>query len=67
MNATGELIGLYAKQLKLPTLASYEELLRQAQQDGWGYEQFLSEVLQREVTQRIENQQKGVRTFSWTD
>jgi len=43
--------------LKLPTLTSYEELLRQAQQDGWGYEQFLCEVLQKEVAQRIENQQ----------
>ncbi len=43
--------------MKLPTLTSYEELLRQAQQDGWGYEQFLCEVLQKEVAQRIENQQ----------
>lgn len=43
--------------MKLPTLTSYEELLRQAQQDGWGYEHFLCEVLQKEVAQRIENQQ----------
>ncbi len=40
MNASPELIRIYAKQLKLPTLA-HEEVLRQAEDQGYGYEQFL--------------------------
>ena len=57
MTAYGELIKLHAKQLKLPTLSRYEEVLRQAEEQGWGYEQFLCELMSREVEQRQLNQQ----------
>ena len=45
MNTQGALIKTYAKQLKFPTLLRYEEVLRLAQDQGWGYEQFLAELL----------------------
>ena len=57
MTAYGELIKLHAKQLKLPTVSRYEEVLRQAEEQGWGYEQFLCELMSREVEQRQLNQQ----------
>jgi DNA replication protein DnaC len=57
LTAHGELIKLHAKQLKLPTVSRYEEVLRQAENQGWGYEQFLCELLDREVNQRQLNQQ----------
>ena len=57
MTAYGELIKLHTKQLKLPTVSRYEEVLRQAEEQGWGYEQFLCELLGREVNQRQLNQQ----------
>lgn len=57
MTAYGELIKLHAKQLKLPTVSRYEEALRQAEEQGWGYEQFLCELMSREVEQRQLNQQ----------
>ena len=52
------MIKLYAKQLKLPTLAQAEDLIRQAEESGHGYSAFLCEVLQREIRQREENQQR---------
>lgn len=58
MNTQGALIKAYAKQLKLPTLLRYEEVLRLAQDQGWGYEQFLAEILRQEILQRQENQMK---------
>jgi len=57
LTAYGELIKLHAKQLKLPTVSRYEEVLRQAEEQGWGYEQFLCELMSREVEQRQLNQQ----------
>jgi DNA replication protein DnaC len=63
MNASPELIRAYAKELKLPTLNRYEDLLRQAEDQGYGYEQFLQAVLEREVDQRQQNQQaRRIRT-----
>lgn len=53
-----ELIKLYAKQLKLPTLVNCEDLLRQASEDGWSYDRLLAEALLREINQRSENQHK---------
>ena len=53
-----ELIKVYAKQLKLPTVIHFDEVIRQAGEQGWGYEQFLHEILVRELNQRQENQHK---------
>ncbi len=58
MNANPELIRIYAKQLKLPTVLNHEEALRQAESQGWGYQQFLQEILFREIEQRQQNQQR---------
>lgn len=58
MNAKSALIQAYARQLKLPTVVCYEEVLRLAQDQGWGYEQFLCELLFKEISQRQENQLK---------
>lgn len=57
MNASGDLIKIYSKQLKLPTLNHYEKLVYLAQEQGWGYEKFLAEALVGELNQRAENQQ----------
>ncbi len=51
------MIKLYAKQLKMPTLAHVDDIVRQAEEGGLGYDAFLCEVLQREIYQREENQQ----------
>lgn len=58
MNPQQEMIKLYAKQLKLPTLSNVHDLIRQAEENGLGYAEFLREVLQREIQRREENQQK---------
>lgn len=52
------MIKLYAKQLRMPTLAHVNDIVRQAEEGGLGYETFLCEVLQREIFQREENQQR---------
>lgn len=63
MNTSPELIRLYARQLKLPTITRYEEILRQAEDQGYGYEQFLQVLLAREIEQRQQNQQlRRIRT-----
>lgn len=49
-------IPLYAKELRLPTFADYKPLVRQAGENGWGYEEFLCQMLAREVASRKENQ-----------
>jgi DNA replication protein DnaC len=54
----GQLIKIYAKQLKLPTFLRYETTLRLAQEQGWGYEDFLVKLLAFELEQRKENQEK---------
>ena len=51
MNATVELIRLYAKQLKLPTIAHPEQLLREALANHWNYEEFLVQVFHEEADQ----------------
>jgi DNA replication protein DnaC len=51
-------ISLYAKQLKLPTLSLYPDVVRQAEEFGWGYEDFLCELLRRELKQREDKQRQ---------
>jgi DNA replication protein DnaC len=58
VNAAIERIRLYAKQLKLPTVAHPEQLLREAHASQWSYEEFLAQLLQAEAEQRKENQRK---------
>jgi DNA replication protein DnaC len=58
VNPEQEVIKLYAKQLKLATLANIDDLVRQAEENGQGHTAFLSEVLKREINQREENRQR---------
>ncbi|AFV12369.1 hypothetical protein Tph_c21760 [Thermacetogenium phaeum DSM 12270] len=53
-----ELIKLYAKQLKISTFSQYKELIHEAQQDGWCYEEFLYQLMKTEVEKRQQNQLK---------
>lgn len=51
-----ELIGRYAKELKLPTVKeSLEDMLSDAAEQHWDHLHFLCTLLQREVEQRYEN------------
>ncbi len=44
-----------AKELRLPTIGKvYQEVARQAGADSWGYEEFLHELLRRELDKRRE-------------
>jgi DNA replication protein DnaC len=54
INPKKELIRLYAKQLRLPTIAKYEPIMRHATEDGMGYEDFLCELLANEVAEAQE-------------
>lgn len=54
----GSLIELYAKQLRLPTVADWRSVVREASENRWGYDEFLRVILQREAEQRQENQRK---------
>src|SRR5713101_9210624 len=48
-----ETLAAYLKELHLPTIrVSFEELARQAQQEGLSYERYLLELVQREVQER---------------
>jgi DNA replication protein DnaC len=58
MNVTLERVRLYAKQLRLPTFADAEQLIRDARANQWAYEEFLVQLLQEEAEQRKENQKK---------
>ena len=58
MNAAIKRIRLYAKQLKLPTVAHPEQLLREAHASQWSYEEILAQLIQAEAVQRKENQRK---------
>lgn len=58
MNVTLERVRLYAKQLRLPTFADAEQLIRDARANQWAYEEFLVQLLQVEAEQRKENQKK---------
>lgn len=57
MTAKQETIALYAKQLKTPTFAEYESTLRQLDSQT-SYEDFLLELMKKELSSRQENQQK---------
>ena len=57
MNATDELIRLYAKQLKLPSFTEYQEVLRQADPSS-GFADLLLELMKMETASRQENQNR---------
>ena len=57
MNTTSEMIRLYARQLKIPTFAEYEEILRQADPSADFGTLFL-ELMKTETASRQENQNK---------
>ena len=57
MNPADELIRLYAKQLKIPTFAEYQEILRQAEPSAT-FPDLLLELMKAETLSRQENQNK---------
>lgn len=57
MNTTSEMIRLYARQLKIPTFAEYEEILRQADPSA-DFGTLLLELMKTEIASRQENQNK---------
>ena len=57
MNATDELIRLYAKQLKIPSFTDYQEILRQADPSS-GFADLLLELMKAEAASRQENQNR---------
>ena len=57
MNTTAEMIRLYARQLKIPTFAEYEEILRQADPAA-DFGTLLLELMKTETASRQENQNK---------
>ena len=59
MNTTSEMIRLYARQLKIPTFAEYEEILRQADPAA-DFGTLLLELMKTETASRQENQNKQI-------
>ena len=57
MNTTSEMIRLYARQLKIPAFADYEEILRQADPSA-DFGTLLLELMKAETASRQENQNK---------
>jgi len=57
ISPAAEGIRLYAKQLRIPSFTKYSEIVRQAD-GGMGYEEFLLELMKKELETRRENQQK---------
>ena len=57
MNTTSEMIRLYARQLKIPTFAEYEKILRQADPSA-DFGTLLLELMKTETASRQENQNK---------
>ena len=57
INPVKETIKLYAKQLKTPTFAGYENVVRQLT-SGDGYDNFLCQIMKLEVLQRQETGQR---------
>ena len=57
MNTTSEMIRLYARQLKIPAFADYEEILRQADPSA-DFGTLLLELMKTETASRQENQNK---------
>jgi DNA replication protein DnaC len=58
MNTALQRIRLYSKELRMPTLARADAIVRDAQANQWTYEEFLAEVLRTEVAQRKDNQKQ---------
>jgi DNA replication protein DnaC len=58
MNTALERIRLYARELRLPTLAHADQIVRDAQTNQWSYEEFLLELLRTETEQRKDNQRQ---------
>jgi DNA replication protein DnaC len=58
MNTALQKIRLYSKELRMPTLARADAIVRDAQANQWTYEEFLAEVLRTEVAQRKDNQKQ---------
>jgi DNA replication protein DnaC len=52
------LIPIYAKELKLPTFTRYPQIVREAEQGHFGYEEFLLRMMKAELANRQENQRK---------
>lgn len=59
MNVTLERVRLYAKQLRLPTFANPEQLIREARTNQCPYEEFLVQLLQTEAEQGRRIKRKG--------
>ena len=57
MNTNAELIRLYTRQLKIPTFAEYEEVLRQADPSA-DFAMLLVELMKAETASRQENQHR---------
>ena len=57
ISAVDEQIRLYAKQMKIPTFADYEQVLRQAGPD-LGFSDMLLELMKAENASRLENKNK---------
>lgn len=57
LDLNSETIGLYAKQLKLPSFHHYKDIIRQMEKDK-SYEHFLIELLKAESLSRMESSQK---------
>lgn len=57
MNTTAEVVKLYAKQLKIPSFADYEEIPRQAD-PSLGFGGLLVELMKAEDLSRQENQNR---------
>ncbi|MGI6357908.1 MAG: ATP-binding protein [Bacillota bacterium] len=58
MDERKSLIKIYAKELRLPSFARYEQIAREAEQNGFGYEEFLIRMMKTEIHSRQENQRK---------
>lgn len=56
MNTMLQKICLYARELRLPTVANMDSIVRDAPSNQWALETFLAEVLSTEIEQRKDNQ-----------
>lgn len=52
------MIKFYAKQLNLPCFSKYQTVVREAEQNGWGYADFLLRIMRNEAAHRRENQRR---------
>lgn len=53
------------EELKLPTVVEeYHTIGSKASQENWTFTQFLNELLQKEVTNRLENSKKTLTKFA---